>query len=172
VIKMSDPAGSSSTIDGFLAQLRGIPWFANLGRPSPEDSAVGRIDRWEDWPGPEEPSVAALHERQQEMYDSIMREPEIPRDDLRALWDRIHAVVFESATPRVPYDPDQDSWHGPSAAVWHAAWTAGLVGLYLRSGRPIPPDLQEQWSWFVRGHWPCGSASVVPNERIVPLLVY
>jgi len=95
----------------------------------------------------------------QALYDAIMEEAREERAALSELWHRINAVVFGAASSRVPFDPKQDAWHGPTTAVWQAAWTAGLVGLYLRTGRPIPQELLEQWSWFVRGHWPSGYTS-------------
>ena len=169
---MADTTGNVPSPDEFLVRLREVPWFADIGRPMPAVSRVERIERWEEWPGPEEESVAILHEKHQALYDSIIEAAGPSRDRLLAMWDRIHFLVFEVAAPRVPYDPDQDSWHGPSAAVWQAAWTAGLVGLCLLSTRPVPPALQEQWGWFMRGRWPCGYASVGPNGTVGPLVVY
>jgi hypothetical protein len=56
--------------------------------------------------------------------------------------------------------------------VWHAAWTAGLVGLCLRVRRPIPADLSERWSAYLEGHWPCGYESTDDDARLGPLPVY
>src|SRR4051794_21980377 len=103
---MDDATGDEPSFDEFLAQLREIPWFADIGRPIPADFQAGRIGRWEEWPGPEEPSVAILFERHQGLYDSIIEEGGASRDRLLASWNRIHALVFEVAAPRVPYDPD------------------------------------------------------------------
>ena len=160
------------SVEDFLAKVESLPWFRNLGQPNPSDSRVKRIYRWEDWPGPEEPSVSELAFRQQALYDDLMRAAGEDREQLSAFWDRIHTVVFRVAAPAVPYDPQQDTWHAPTAAVWQAAWTAGLMGLCLQVRRPIPPDLLEQWEWFVRGHWPAGYASVSADGRLGLLLVY
>jgi hypothetical protein len=159
-------------VKGFLAQLESVPWFRNLGDPTPGNSGVKRIYKWEDWPGPGDPSVHELCERQQALYDDILREAAACQEQLLVLWDRIHSIVFRLAAPAVPYDPNQDSWHAPTAAVWQAAWTAGLIGLCLQSVRPIPPWLQEQWEWFVRGHWPSGYSSTRGANQLGVLLVY
>jgi hypothetical protein len=79
---------------------------------------------------------------------------------LSELWDGIHTAVFRAAASRAPDDPERDAWHGPAAAVWQAAWTAGLVGLCLQTGRPIPRELLDQWRWFARGHWPSRYATI------------
>ena len=160
------------SVEDLLAQIESAPWFRNIGKPTPDDSQVERIYRWEDWPGPEEPSIVELAYREQALYDDIMRDAGGHRERLSALWDSIHKVVFRVATVAVPYDPQQDTWHAPTMAVWQAAWTAGLIGLCIESERPIPPELKEQWEWFVRGHWPSGYASVRGDNQLGPLLVY
>jgi hypothetical protein len=151
--------GPGPTVDDFLVQLAAVPWFSNIGRTTPPDAGVERISAWEDWPGPEEPAITELSLRHQALFDAIMEGAGEQRAALSELWDRIHAAVFRAAAPRVPYDPKQDAWHGPTTAVWQAAWTAGLMGLCLQTGRPIPQELLDQWSWFARGHWPSGFAS-------------
>jgi hypothetical protein len=140
----------------FLEQLASVPWFSKLGRPAPAGDEVRRITRWEDWPGPEDPSVLELHLEQQALYDLIMSDAGVDLERLRALWERIHAVVFRVAAHEVPYDARQDAWHAPTTAVWQAAWTAGLIGLLRHSGGPVPPGLLKQWIWYTNGHWPCG----------------
>lgn len=101
-----------------------------------------------------------------------MKDAGAQRGDLSALWDRVHAAVFHAASPKVPYDPREDAWHGPTTAVWQAAWTAGLIALCMKTGQRIPSDLQEQWAWFVRGHWPSGYARLDTNDEPGPLLLY
>ncbi len=160
------------TVGDFLAQLETVPWFCNTGRPARPDATVERISAWEEWPGPEEPAIGELSFRHQDLYERIMAEAGQQRTALTGLWEAIHAAVFQRAASRVPYDAKQDAWHGPTTAVWQAAWTAGLIGLCLRTGRGVPPELQEQWSWYVRGHWPSGYASLGPDGRLGPLLVY
>jgi hypothetical protein len=169
---MGIAAEEPRSVADLLVQIESLPWFRNIGKPTPGGPGAQRIYTWEDWPGPEEPSVFELAHRQQALYDEIMRAVGHHREQLLALWERIHAAVFRLAAAEVPYDPQQDAWHAPTAAVWQAAWTAGLVGLCLQSGRPIPPELQEQWRWFVRGHWPAGFASVRGGDQLGPLLVY
>jgi hypothetical protein len=169
---MSDAAGDVQSLGDLLAQLEEIPWFSNIGTPTPAGAGVERIYSWEDWPGPEEPPIRELSVRQQGLYDSIMKDAGGLQGALSSLWDRIHATVLHAAARKVPYDPGQDAWHGPSTAVWQAAWTAGLIGLCLRSGRPVPPELQEQWTWFVRGHWPSGYVNLDAGGRPGKLLVF
>lgn len=164
---MNDQLEIATTLAVFLAQLELVPWFCNLGHPIPADAGVERIFAWDEWPGPEEPAIGELHFLQQEIYDQIMAEAGEQRPAFTELWDRIHAAVFRRATSVVPFDPNRDAWYGPTTAVWHAAWTAGLVGLCLHTSRPIPPELQEQWSWFIRGHWPSGYASREFSKLVV-----
>jgi hypothetical protein len=111
-----------------------------------------------------------LSQRHQELFDSILADAGQQRPALSELWDRIHAAVFSAAASRISYDPNQDTWHGPTMAVWQAAWTAGLIGLCLETGRSIPPELAEQWTWFNRGHWPSGYVWLKGQRG--PLLVY
>lgn len=160
------------TAEMFLEDLKAVPWFRNIGRSTAVDSRLRRIHRWEDWPGPEDPSVSELSTREQALHDEILGIAGEDRSELVRLWGRIHAVVFRSAASVVPYDPQQDAWHAPSTAVWQAAWTAGLVGLFQQSRHPIPMDLREQWNWFVRGHWPCGYACGRADDDRVLLIVY
>jgi hypothetical protein len=167
---MSEPAGWSA--DAFLAELASIPWFENVGKPVPSGSGVKCISTWEEWPGPEDPPTGQLFDRQQLLHDSIMSLAGNRREALAALWDRIANAVRNLAAPHVPYDPEQDSWHGPTMAVWHAGWTAGLIALCRETGRPVPPELQELWQWFVRGHWPCGFTCLVDEDESGPLLVF
>ena len=165
-----DAVPEVATLDDFLAQLEAVPWFSNISRATLADARVERIFAWDEWPGPEEPAIAELSLRHQALYDAIMGEAGEQRVSLSELWNHIHAALFRAALPRVPYVPNQDAWHGPKTAVWQAAWTAGLIGLCLRTGRPVPADLWEQWSWYTRGHWPSGYAPIRGQRG--PLLVY
>jgi hypothetical protein len=81
---------------------------------------------------------------------------------IEALWQRIHDRVFMQAIPRVPWKDDEDTWHGPTAAVWNAAWTAALVG--ISGSLSIDLDqgslggewtLAAEWRWLRACHWPC-----------------
>jgi hypothetical protein len=161
-----------SAVARFVAELESIPWFRNIGRPLPPDAVAKQLRRWEDWPGPEEPAVFELSERQQALYDELMAESGARRAELLNLWDRVHKRVITCATSAVPYDPAQDSWHAPTVAVWQAALTAGLIALCTWLRRPVPEDLQQQWNWFVLGHWPSGYSRYGPDDRRGPLLVY
>jgi hypothetical protein len=106
--------------DEFVAQLEHVPWFENIGRATAPDELVDRIDRWEHWPGPEAPQVADFFDPQQVLRDSIFKDAGENRGELNALWDRVQAIVLRAASLAVPYDPAEDAWHGPTAAVWHA----------------------------------------------------
>ncbi|MBX9627802.1 MAG: hypothetical protein K2X82_28650 [Gemmataceae bacterium] len=159
-----------TSVDDLIAQIEAVSWFSNVGRPTPADAGVGRIWRWEDWPGPDDLGVQVIGELAEGLHDLISAATGKPRTDLSELWDRIHAAVFRAAAHRIPYDPQQDCYHGPTTAVWAAAWTACLVGLYLHTGRFIPPDLREHWAWYARGHWPC--AYSVVDDDLGPMLVY
>jgi hypothetical protein len=160
-----------SVVEKFLKELESVPWFKNIGKPLPEVATARQFCRWEDWPGPEEPAIFELSKRLQSLYDEILARSAERREELTRLWDRVHKIVFTCASPAVPYDPDKDSWHGPTAAVWQAAWTAGLIAWCVLLGCQIPVELQEQWEWFVRGHWPSGYAEVWADDRLGPLLV-
>lgn len=183
---MSGTADESPDVVEFLKLLELMPWFRNIGGSISPDKAVERISKWEGWPGPEEPSVAVFHDRLQSLYDEItqavgedMQRPfngvvrrydeftQDVRQGLPGLWDRIHTVVLRIASRAVPFDPEQDAWHAPTAAVWQAAVTAGLLGLCLQTGRPVPAELEEQFDWFARGHWPCGYAGRTDRRLVV-----
>jgi len=63
------------SVEIFLAQLAAVPWFSNIGRPTPSDAGVKRIFAWEEWPGPEkDPAITELHLRHQALFDAVMRE--------------------------------------------------------------------------------------------------
>jgi hypothetical protein len=147
------------TVEAFLAQLENVSWFSNLGAPTPPDARVVRMLTWDDWPGPEEPAVLELFAREHELYERIIDERDAD-DGLMGLSKRVRKTVMRSASNNVPFDPDEDPWHAPSAAVWQAAYITELIALCLQTGRDVPPGLHEQWNWFVRGHWPAGCASL------------
>lgn len=169
---MTTQAFNSNSVEDFLAELETIGWFDKIGQSVAETSGVVRIHSWEEWPGPEALAILKMSLSHQALYDSIMSNCDRDQAALRALWDRIHDIVFRTACPKVPFDPRQDAWHGPTTAVWQAAWTAGLIGLCLRAGRPIPPELEKQWEWFVRGHWPSGYASLNDKGEMGPVLLF
>ncbi|MHC2066877.1 hypothetical protein ACYFX5_05370 [Bremerella sp. T1] len=159
------PPANSEIMADFLNRVESLPWFHNLGQDPPWDSHCRQIQDWSEWPGPEDPSVSEIAYRQQSLYDELMTGEH--SEQLKELWDRIHAIVIRVASSRVPYDADRDSWHPPNAAVWQAAWTAGLMGLCLYLGHPTPPELRTQWEWFALGHWPCDWDGDFPSGKLV-----
>lgn len=156
-------SGNDFGFSDFLKSLEEIPWFEHLGEELPEDSGCRRVYSWDEWRGPEEPSVRRIADAQQSLYDELM--PGAEADRKKVLWDRIHEVVFRAAKLRVSYDDGLDIWHPPNMAVWHAAWTAGLVGMCLFEQRSFPQELETQWNWFKRGHWPCDWKGDMPGGQ-------
>ena len=170
---MSGPSPGRTAVEAFLAELATIPWFARLGHPLPEGD-VARIRDWDEWAGPEEESgrIIALSLRHQEWHDALLAAHPERRAELEALWSRVTGRVMGSATKSVPYDPEADAWHGPTAALWQAVWTAGLSAWHLACDEPLPADLAQQWAWYARGHWPCGYAYLKADGEPGPLQVY
>jgi len=151
-----------TSIGDFIGQLDRVPWFANLGKPSPRDPAVFRIYHWSTWPGPEDPGSemqqAFLMKRYDELFGSAHRIP-----GLRETWKMIEERVIRLAKPCVPFKEDEDVWYGPNMAVFQAAYTTALVGCtILRDGHleeGTDPRMQwtlaYEWWWYRAGHWPC-----------------
>lgn len=146
-----DPITKSTNVAEFRKALEKITWFLSIGKP---ESGMVRINTWEDWPGPEDPCVVSIHIAQQECYDSFFSATD-RAGDFEEIWNSILSVVMNLAKRSVPYSEDEDSWHGPTTAVWHAGWTAALVALHLEAQREIPDELLKQWKWFCAGRWPC-----------------
>ena len=163
------------SLKDFLSRLEVTPWFSRLGTQAdadPSGSMTSWMATWDDWPGPEVHRVIELHTRQQAIFDSLfVRFPDRTKE-MQELWDQIHEIVFAAATQAVPFDPTEDSWHGPTMAVWQAAWTAGLVGLHFLLNLSLPREIEEQWSWFERGHWPAGFARIGDGAEPQSYLVY
>src|SRR5581483_5654607 len=111
--RVNDSPESLQEVERFVASLATLPWFRNLGEPTPPDAGVERIYRWEEWPGPLEPGVDRLAERQQALYDSLMQGAASDDRPSKTLWDRVHNAVFDVAAAHVPYDPNQDTYHAP-----------------------------------------------------------
>lgn len=156
----------------FIEDLEAVPWFKNVGQPLPPGTNARQLLRWEDWPGPEEPAIFELSERQEALHDELLSSAPERREQLEKLWQRIGEIVIRLGASAVPYDANEDSWHAPTTAVWQASWTAGLVAWCVFLGRQVPGDLQEQWRWFMLGHWPSGYSVVWADERLGPLLVF
>jgi len=143
-------------IDDFLRSLAQIPWFSELGKPTHCDDLVVRIREWSGWPGPEANEVFA--QRIQSWYDSLTASASLRKSEMEVLWERVHQIVFEHARATVPFDPSEDAWHGPTIAVWLAAFIAGIIACSLLLGQVIPDEALAQWRWYTAGHWPCGYA--------------
>ncbi len=150
----------------FCQRLDQIPWLDNLGKPHPQDKTVCRILDWDMWLGPEDSAVTLMTEVSvywQEQLAQAVGDPEA----LSRHWDPIESRVLALAQAHVPYEPDQDPWYAPNAAVWSAAWFAALAGCWLwQFGDLSLPwldkvETQNQWrldliwGWFAAGHWPC-----------------
>jgi hypothetical protein len=137
-----DTPKRDSVAGAFLALLDDIQWFSSIGTGDSLSAGAMPLRRWEDWPGPEQPGVERIHYEQQAIYDSIVCEHAAHKSELLELWNTIHNKVFARAACKVPYDADADAWHGPTTAVWQAAWTSGLVGLLLYLRKAVPPLLK------------------------------
>ncbi len=146
-----DPITNSSDIDEFRRALARVPWFSSPGAPV---SGAICIEDWDDWPGPEDRSVVSIHLAHQACFDSFFAETG-DKEGLKTLWKAVLSEVMDAARHTVPFDETEDSWHGPTTAVWQAGWTAALVALHLEVQREMPADLLEQWKWFCAGRWPC-----------------
>ena len=145
-----------NSLSKFLDGLEAIPWFEHLGDANRPMAGVRRLRSWDDWPGPEDDGVEAAATRAQQLKDELDQEASRRQVDIRQRWDSIQTAVRTQASKAVPYDPYQDSWHGPTQCVWDAAWYAALIACHLQLELPIPIDLGRIWSYFEMGHWPCG----------------
>jgi hypothetical protein len=121
-----------------------------------------RLRSWDEWGGPEDPRVEAIHLRQQQLHDQIVGDdPAAERFFLRVRDEVIHA-----AAGQLPgYDPSSDAWDPRSLAVWHAGWTAALVACFETRALDLPRELDEQWHWFREGHWPAAFVSDPPEKE-------
>ena len=152
----------------FMELLENLDWFSRIGS-CPAD--VPHLSKWEDWPGPEDLASSLLYEDQQAIFDSFCTESGQLAPALQTMWDTVRKFVETRASQLVPYDPEEDAWYPPNAAVWSAAWTAALIAIHLEDSRAISQSLQVQWSWYACGHWPCSysdpGASDPSNEYVV-----
>jgi hypothetical protein len=141
-------------IDDFILEIEIIPWFANLGKEI-SNTDVDRISSSEKWPGPEDSSVLEICLRQQALFDEMLANSGQYYEMFDKLFHKIQSIVISQAKKRVPYDDKEDYYYWANVAAWDAAWTAGLVGLFLVSNKDLPIDIEMRWKWFVLGHWPC-----------------
>jgi hypothetical protein len=89
------------------------------------------------------------------------------------LAEQIREAVLSSAKQKVPYDPEQDAWHGPTQCVWDVAWWAALVAVHvLVLRRSLPEKVRQVWQWVAAGHWPCGQPERCPAAAGQRLMVY
>lgn len=73
----------------FVEDLEAVPWFKNVGYPLPADMNARPLHQWEDWPGPEEPAIFELSERQQALHDELLASAPERREQLENLWCRM-----------------------------------------------------------------------------------
>jgi hypothetical protein len=159
-----NPADIATDTGAYLRLLQTVPWFRNLGKPHARDCETVRINRWEDWPGPEAGYASWFGRWQSIVREQIEVSEPARRSELDALWKRIERLVVERAALNVPlYDPHEDTWYGPTACVWGAAYTACLVGWHVLLNRQLPERLAVEWEWFTDGHWPCDYAAEPPG---------
>jgi hypothetical protein len=140
---------------------------------------VGRIHDWSKWPGPERGHGDWFGRWPAVVREAIEAEKRDRENELTALWDRVHKLVFDHAVPNVPlFDPKEDAWHSPTTCVWSAAYISSLVAWHILLDRPVPQMIAQSWLWFSEGHWPCDFADepVGIDEALVEfhvkLLVY
>lgn len=146
-----------TSFDPFFRSLEALPLLRNIGQPIP-DSSVPRLPSWDAWPGPFDPLVEVIHTRQADLRDRLLAaSPKAA--ELAPAFDELVNAVVALVRDRVPFDPNEDSWHAPTTAVWYVAWTAALVWLSDSVGEQIGPELAAQWHWFGRGHWPAAIVS-------------
>lgn len=140
----------SSDCDGLLREVSNIGWFQEAGR-SLEGLSAQRIESWAHWPGPGFAGVEQLALDLQSVKEEIERE--VP--GALSTWDECINLAVEAVGKFVPgYAANQDSWHAPTAAVWHAAWVLSLQSVLVASARPVPEAVKDQMAWFARGRWP------------------
>ena len=122
-----------------LAAVESISWLAHADLDA--------------WPGPEDADVSALNRYEVELAAPVERAIRgLHRDDVRAHAEEIGARV--RASTDVAYDPDEDPWHPPTAAVDTAVYVAETLAGYVGLGWPVPDDLRTLWAWYETGRWP------------------
>jgi len=142
----------TETAESFVTGLLSVPWFVNIGFDDDADGRVCRIRSFDEWPGPEDITGELLAERCGRWADALESLP--PKDEWPALDRRVTDIVTTRASWNVPYDPNEDPWHPPTACVGHAAFVSALLTRHLLLQQPFPDELLDMWAWFGRGHWP------------------
>lgn len=149
--------------EAFEKLLSSVPWFGKIGQLI--DDQTIRLHEWYGWPGPEEEGVCALHSGQQELFERLKIGDD---NELEAIWDQIHHFVLMRTSSILGIDPSvQDAWDPMATACWQAAWTAALIGVMEHIGEAPPTTIQQQWNWFVAGHWPVGYTDASSNSLLV-----
>lgn len=163
-----------------MEALREIPWLAAVGEPGGPDAKVVRLERWEQWPGPEDELVTELDEMLMArtfalgVRDLGHRPPTrfggwLDRSrKTRQTFHQARDLVSELASARVLTGPEQDPWHPQTAAVMGARHVAGVVACYRERGLALG-ELAAIWKWFEAGHWPCGYARHNGKRRLLVL---
>ena len=141
-----------------------IRWSA--GRPFAGFTAQ-RIDSWDQWPRPGFTGVEQLSLDLQVVKDVLAREA-----DSTSRSDEFVGVAVEAIAGFVPgFSKSEDTWHAPTAAVWHAAWVISLHVVLVQTGRPVPAIVKDQLAWFERGRWPSAytaeTVSAATKEYVV-----
>lgn len=159
-----DPSVIALDLVRFIDALPGVPWFLNVGKPHLRDHEVVRIHSWDEWPGPERGWCHWFGRYQSVVRERIEAEYSSRRTELEVLWTSIQESVLNLAAAKVPlFDRDRDTWYGPTACVWFAAYTACLASWHLMLWCPLPERLFVEWTWYVAGHWPCDYAEEPPG---------
>lgn len=152
-------------VDAFADGLDRVPWLVNLGADPAADADVICIRSFDAWLGPEDEGTALLNERLMGWKDALDAGAPDPAWPARA--DRIGASVHTRASWNVAFDPAEDPWYGPNAAVASAAFVSTLLAQHLAHRRPIPDELFEVWGWYARGHWPAAYDAEHDPPRLV-----
>jgi hypothetical protein len=158
-----DPRTIAADLPAFEALLAGLPWLRHLGKPHPCDPEVTRIHDWDEWHGPEGGYGDWFGRYPAMVRDQIEADYPDRGAELVATWDRIEESVLGLAGPSLPGFGEGDAWHGPTACVYDAAYSAALVGWHVLLGRPLPDPIADRWGWLADGHWPCDHAEPPPG---------
>ncbi|WP_193166208.1 hypothetical protein [Microbulbifer hainanensis] len=153
----------NQAFEAFVQNLDSVDLFGSVGKnliDYPE-----RILSWDEWQGPECERVSAIHFQQQAYCDKLISEDQ----DLIVYWDKLLDFCLEKAKERVPFVEGEDVWYAPNIAAYHAAWTFALQAIFILEEICPPIELEAQWEWFEKGHWPAelSPASTQESPRYV-----
>jgi hypothetical protein len=143
------------SVEAVEAAVRTIPWLRHLGAATEYDAGAERIHDWDGWHGPEDRATSAYDARTLALTEPIDRAMRgLGRPDVGEPMAAVGRIVHERARSAVPYDPQEDAWHGPTNATASAEYVARMLAGYAAFGWPIPADLRAIWGWYEAGHWP------------------